>query len=476
NEKNWDNIGTKVFRDIKNIHSRFEAGNISTRSSIFDSVQLLGAQVFSDDSMLPVSQQGFAPVIHGIAKSNAKVTVKQGGSTIYQTVVSPGQFVIDDLYPTSLSGDLLVTVTEEDGSERTFIQPFSSVPNMVREGQFKYTLSAGQYDSSNSSIDSNAFISEMSTMYGLSNRFTLYGGTQLSEKYDSFALGLGVSLGEFGAITGDVTHAIAKFDKKGRTQGQSYSINYSKDIEQIGASFTLASYRYSTKDFYSLEDFLDENNDNAIHVFDFNKKNRLQVSFNQQINDGEWGSISLNGYKQEYWNNNYKDRNLSASYSNSYGRISYSLSYSMMKSGRYSNDRQFMLNLSVPLDGWGGGGYVDYALMEDNDHHTTQRVAYSNTMLEDDNLSYTLAGTLEDDHENNAASGSVSYTGSHSILNGTISKRKNGTQLSYGASGAIIAHDNEVTFSQPVNDAEYNGVVIVDTNAEDVHINNGSGI
>ncbi|WP_417877163.1 fimbria/pilus outer membrane usher protein [Vibrio sp.] len=472
---NWDNLGTKVFRDVKSIRSRFEAGNISTRSNIFDSVKLLGAQMVSDDSMLPNSQQGFAPVIHGIANSNAKVTVEQDDSIIYQTVVSPGQFVIDDLYPTSLSGDLLVTITEEDGTERTFIQPFSGVPNMVREGQFKYTVSAGEYDSS--SIDADDFVGEMSAMYGLSNLLTVYGGLQLSEDYDAFALGLGISLGRFGALTADVTHSIADVDQDGYTQGQSYSLNYSKDIEEIGASFTLASYRYSTEDFYSLEDLLAANSDHVAFGFEDHKKERLQVSFNQQIKDGEWGSLSVYGYQQEYWDTDNKDRNLSVSYNNNIGRVSYSLSYSMMDSDRYSDDRQFMVNASIPLMGWRDSGYVDLSVTEDNSHHTIGRMSYSDSALDDDNLNYSIAATVQDGEDNNAASASVSYTGSHADMNATVSKRRGGTQLSYGASGAIIAHSGGVTLSQPINSAEYNGIVIVDTNeAEDIHVNNGTGI
>ncbi|HHX8648262.1 fimbrial biogenesis outer membrane usher protein [Vibrio antiquarius] len=473
----WNDLGTKVFHDVKSLNSRFEAGNISTRSSIFDSVKILGAQLVTEDSMLPESQRGFAPVIHGIANSNAKVTVEQDGSVIYQTVVSPGQFVIDDLYPTSLSGDLVVTIREEDGSERTFIQPFSSVPNMVREGQFKYTVAAGQYDAS--SVDSDAIVAEASAMYGISNGLTVYGGAQTSEDYNAFALGLGLSLGRFGALTGDVTHSIADVEGQGYTQGQSYSINYSKDIEEIGASFNLASYRYSTEDFYTLEDLLIENEGSNTFWWglDERKKQKLQLSFNQQINDGEWGSLSVYGYQQEYWDSDNIDRNLTASYSNNFDRVSYSLSYSMMDSTAYSDDSQVMLNVSVPLEGWFDGGYVDYAISNDSNDHTIQRAGYTNTALEDDNLSYSIVATAEDGEGNDSISASTSYTGNHADLNATVSHRKDSTQVSYGASGAVIVHSDGVTMSQPINSADYNGVVLVDTNqAEDVHIENGTGI
>ena len=49
------------------------------------------------------------------------------------------------IYPTSNSGDLTVKVKEADGSEQTFIQPFSSVAIFQREGHLKYTLSGGEY-------------------------------------------------------------------------------------------------------------------------------------------------------------------------------------------------------------------------------------------------------------------------------------------------------------------------------------------
>lgn len=472
---NLDNLGTKLFTDVRRINSRFEVGNINTQSDIFDGVSLKGAQLFSDDAMRPESQQGFAPVIHGIANSNAKVTVEQDGSIIYQTVVAPGQFIIDDLYPTSTSGDLLVTITEEDGSEKTFIQPFSSTPNMVRENQFKYSLSAGQFDSD--SIDSDSFVTQGTAMYGLSNELTIYGGFQAAEKYGSFALGLGFSLGDFGAISTDMSYSIADLDSEGYTQGQSYSIDYSKNFEQIGASVTLASYRYSTKNYYTLEDLLAANTDGDEVGYEDHKKERLQLSYNQQLNNSEWGSLSLYGYTQKYWDSDYKDRNLSASYSNNISIVNYTLSYSWMDSDRYSDDKQLMLTLTLPLDSFEHTGYIDYTLTEDSDHMTTNRVSYTNTALVDNNLSYTLSGMTQDHSNNDSASASVSYTGSRVNLDSSISQSRGATQLSYGASGAIIAHSGGVTLSQPINSTEYNGVVLVDTdNAEGVHINNGTGI
>ncbi len=82
--------------------------------------------------MLPDSLRGYAPVVRGIANSNARVTVFQGKSQLYETTVAPGPFAIDDLFATNFSGDLTVVVTEADGSVSTFTVPFSAVPQSMR--------------------------------------------------------------------------------------------------------------------------------------------------------------------------------------------------------------------------------------------------------------------------------------------------------------------------------------------------------
>ncbi|MBD3704698.1 fimbria/pilus outer membrane usher protein [Klebsiella pneumoniae] len=62
---------------------------------------------------------------------------------LYQTYVTPGAFVIDDLYPTASSGNLEVAVKESDGEIRRFTQPYASVTSMQREGSLKYNWSPG---------------------------------------------------------------------------------------------------------------------------------------------------------------------------------------------------------------------------------------------------------------------------------------------------------------------------------------------
>lgn len=84
----WEAISTSLQRDIKALKSQLEIGQTATNGELFDSVQMMGVKLETDTSMLPTSQQGFAPVVRGIANSDARVTIKQNGYTIYQTNVS----------------------------------------------------------------------------------------------------------------------------------------------------------------------------------------------------------------------------------------------------------------------------------------------------------------------------------------------------------------------------------------------------
>lgn len=152
-ESQFSSVYTYAQRDIIALGGNVTFGQSSSPSDVFDSISYTGAQIASDDDMLPDSMKGFAPVIRGTAHSNAQVIVRQNGYVIYQNYVAPGAFEINDLYPTGGSGDLNVTVKETDGSEQHFVVPYASVPVLQREGRFKYSLTAGRYRSYDNDVE-----------------------------------------------------------------------------------------------------------------------------------------------------------------------------------------------------------------------------------------------------------------------------------------------------------------------------------
>ncbi len=119
----YQNIATYLAHDIPSIRSDLTVGDSFTDGAVFDSFGFRGVSLASDDQMLPDSQLEYAPVVHGIARTNARVVITQNGNTILETTVSPGAFEINDLYATGYGGDLHVTVYEADGTQDTLHGP-----------------------------------------------------------------------------------------------------------------------------------------------------------------------------------------------------------------------------------------------------------------------------------------------------------------------------------------------------------------
>ncbi|KVP64223.1 hypothetical protein WJ90_23230 [Burkholderia ubonensis] len=139
----YNSIRTYVQRDITPLKARVTLGESNTSGDLFDTFAFRGVQLATDDQMWPESMRGYAPVVRGIAQTNARVTVRQGDAVLYETSVAPGEFVIDDLYPTGYGGDLNVTVTEADGRVQEFKVPYASVAQLLRPGRTRYSVVAG---------------------------------------------------------------------------------------------------------------------------------------------------------------------------------------------------------------------------------------------------------------------------------------------------------------------------------------------
>ncbi|MBJ5304214.1 fimbria/pilus outer membrane usher protein, partial [Salmonella enterica subsp. enterica serovar London] len=176
---NLDFQNRYVQRDITALRSQLIMGEAYTTGETFDSVNIRGARLYSDSRMLPSSQASYAPIIRGVANSNARVTITQGGYKIYETTVPPGAFIIDDLSPSGFGSDLIVTIEEADGSRRTFSQPFSSVMQMQRPGVARWDFSIGQMKDDSLRHEPNLI--QGSFYYGINNYVTGYAGLQVTD-------------------------------------------------------------------------------------------------------------------------------------------------------------------------------------------------------------------------------------------------------------------------------------------------------
>jgi outer membrane usher protein len=466
---NFDVISTYAERDIRALRGRVRLGDSYTSGNVFESTQFRGVQLSSDESMLPDSLRGYAPVVRGIAQTNAKVEIRQNGYVVYTTVVPPGPFVISDLYPASSSGDLEVTVTEADGRQTQFRQPFSAVPNMLREGASRYQFTMGQARSG-SLGGAKPYFLQASYAYGVRGGFTPYTGVTLSDIYQAAVIGAGKNMGDLGAVSFDVTHARTKQRDGATIQGQSWRFLYAKALMQTGTDFRLLGYRYSTAGY---RDFNEAMREGDAFFWDYHRKARVEGTVTQNL--GKAGSVYLTASQQSYWSGRNSDLTLQLGYNGNYQRLSYGVYVSQARDQGGRRSHQITATLSMPLDGSGRNARLPTANLmigRDSQGAINAQAGVSGSLLENGNLYYSAyAGRQGSQGAQGSFSGS--YQGSQGKIDAGYSYGSGYRQASLGLAGGAVVHGGGVTLSQPLQDT----LVLVEAKGtRDVGVENQTGV
>jgi outer membrane usher protein len=229
-------------------------GDANTRGDVFESINFRGLQFSSDEAQLPIGLQSYAPVIRGTARSNALVEIRQNNYLVYSMNVAPGNFEIADLSGVNDSGDLEIKIIESDGSVRTYTQPYASIPNMVRAGQHKYQITAGQYRSGSGA--ELPYFGQLTYTLGFNNFLTPYVGV-LAADYHSVAGGTAWSLGNWGAVSADLSYARNTLFSGRQEDGLAVRVNYAKSINTLGTDIHLTGSHYSEQ-YFSFADAVQE--------------------------------------------------------------------------------------------------------------------------------------------------------------------------------------------------------------------------
>lgn len=476
----WDTVYTYAQRAIIPLKAQFTAGDSSSPADVFDSIPFRGAQLASDDDMMPDSLKGYAPVVRGIARTNAQVIIRQNGYQIYQSYVAPGAFEITDMYPTGGAGDLYVTVKESDGSEQHFTVAFASLPVLQREGRFKYAFTGGQYRSYNSDVDKTPF-SQLTGIYGLPHGLTLYGGFQESSKYQSLAAGIGKNMGDLGAFSTDVTQAWSKPQDRDKSSGQSWRIRYSKNFVETGTNFAIAGYRYSTNGYYGMQEVMDSYGDNS--ALQDRRRNRAEVTMSQNIGQN-LGSLMLSVVREDYWNSGKTMESYSAGYNNSWNSVSYGITYTYSKNGSsdnygnngrgkiYDKDQQIAFNVSVPLDKFLPRTWANYSMNASKNNGTTHNVGLNGSALENNALNWNVQQGYGTDNVGYTGNANADYKGTYGEVTAGYGYDKDSDRLNYGLQGGIIAHADGITLSQQLGETN---ALVAAPGAVGVGVSNQSG-
>jgi len=174
----------KTFAEQK---AMVQAGQINVSGGLLPVPSITGVQYMPDAALVP---QGGGPSFDGIANSQSRVEVRQQGILIYTAVVPAGPFTLSNLPLVSASGDLDVTLTENNGSQRRYTVPAAALRQAAPPPQ-GLTVAAGKVrDVGHAGIDTPLLVTATKG-WNVTARHTVTAGALASTGYQAAAAGVG---------------------------------------------------------------------------------------------------------------------------------------------------------------------------------------------------------------------------------------------------------------------------------------------
>ncbi|WP_271411553.1 fimbria/pilus outer membrane usher protein [Pseudomonas sp. Q1-7] len=468
----WKSLRTYAQRSLPGLQSEVTVGETFTSGQLLSSMGYRGIQLASDERMLPDSLRGYAPTVHGIANSNARVVIRQDGNELYQTTVAPGPFAINDLFPTGYGGDLEVEVTEADGRTSTFKVPYSPMPNALRPGLWRYSLAAGQVRHGGMDMPQASFV-EGSFEYGLSNALTARLASRAASGYLGTLVG-GVYTNSLGAFGLSTTVSRAEVPD-GQKRGWMSQATYSRTFQGSGTNLSIGSARYSTEGYRELIDALGERESGVQGDWSsgsYQQRSRLDVQVNQRLAGTD--SLYLAASTQSYRNRKGNDRQLQFGYS---GTFANGIGYNLAISRRFDSLDQrantlHMLSISIPLGSAGGNSTLTASTNHSGRRGYYHQANLSGTAGEARDLTYGLNVSHAEIDHSTVLGGTLQKRFPNVALSGSLSRGTDFWQVSANAMGSLAIHSGGITAGPYLGDTF---ALIEAKGAEGALVMNGQG-
>ncbi|EOK2730534.1 PefC/AfrB family outer membrane usher protein [Escherichia coli] len=420
---------------ISQVQGDLLLGKSQTRTELFSDFNFYGAALRSNSNMRPWESRGYAPDISGIASTPSRITVKQNGYTVYSKMVPAGPYRLDDLRPMG-NGDLVVTVEDESGNKTEQVYPVTTLPTLLRPGEFQYNLAAGKKNNSNEldkAFDSDTGLFWLGSLdYGFSTT-TLNSAFILNDDYQAGGLGVTQMLGGLGAVSLSANVSKASYDNGEEKSGQSFSVKYAKSFTDR-TDLQLLTYRYQSKGYVEFAEF------NPKDIWRYgNQKSRYEARLSHRF-DGTYLSGSY--WRQDYWMREGSDTGSTLSLSTSVFD-----SVSVFLNGSYSKyawsdkaDYSVSLSLSVPFDLKGTRHYSSNSVGYTRTGGTTFNTSVS--AMPTDRFNYSLSANAGSKGDRGAsASASYAFDAIQTNMGVSRSYNKHGssqTSFSGSVSGSVL--------------------------------------
>lgn len=443
----YHSTDTTLRRDLPSLRAGLTVGDGTSDGQVFDSIGFRGVMLATDDRMLAPSQRNYAPSIRGVARTNASVTVTQNGVLLYKTTVPPGPFSIDDLYPPGTGGNLLITVTEADGTERSFSLPYFASVQLLREHALRYQAVLGTVRGPG--MPSRESMALATAQYGVGEGVTLLGGGLAAAHYSSALGGIAVAT-PVGAIAAKV--GLADFDSPtdGPQQGANFETTYAVVVPRALTNISLDVTRGSTRHAYTFRDAMVVLGGPAPvpGVSPMTRvRSRESVNISQPLHGG---TLVASAMSESFWDQTQRITQYQIGYSWSVGR---STAHVALSRGSINGvaDTQASLWFNVPLGMAADAGTLGLNLANDSRTGVTAQTTYSNAIGARRALTYTLQSSAASGGEHNIG-GYATWNTPVAILTASTTDSPASKQWSLGASGGVILHAGGLTFGPPLGD------------------------
>jgi outer membrane usher protein len=460
--------------DLPAWQSQLTVGDYTTSGQVFDAVPFRGVNIASDDRMLPDDELGFAPIVRGVANSNARVTIRQRGQIIYQTTVAPGPFAITDLPTLGGSGNLQVTVTEANGQQETRYVPYSYVTNLLRPGVSRYSVTAGLLNMPG--MHGRPPMMEATYQRGLNNLITAYGGITGSAGYGAVLAGAAFNT-RFGAVGADLSMSHTQLPGQRTHNGQSLHLTFTKSWAE-GTNLSFGAYRYNSSGYYSLTQAesarhpISANWANGYDTFDSSPQ-RSQFSINVDQSMGRWGSFALNGSDVRYWHGQPSQLTYGASYSNTFfhNELNVQLTLQRMRQLGTTNgmpplpsiygtpmlthrtDTQIMLMVSIPLGHATHAPSLSTNFSRDSQGGATYNASLSGSL--GDNGVFSYDANLQHSNSGNGYNLGAQYQGSKATVMARVGHSAGADQASINVNGSAVVFRHGVVLGPPLDGGSF---------------------
>ncbi|MEZ8088071.1 fimbria/pilus outer membrane usher protein [Vibrio sp. 1S139] len=464
------------YTPIRGIKSKLTFGNTSFGSDVYDSFQMMGVRLQSDDQMLPSNLRGYSPVVSGTVNTNAVITIRQRDNVIKVVNVNAGPYLIDDL-PQATQGTLDVEIKQADGTMQRYQVNGADVLYLTRPNHVRYSISAGAPNSDSYKHTPGFFSAEAS--YGVNNSLSLFSATLLSEDYQSYTIGSGINLNHLGAASFDISTAQAILDDNTDTSGLSYGFNYNNTLTDFGLGLRVAGYRFSEEQYYEFDEYLRSYNDpddSGIYAANNKRKDEKYISLTQNFGStSAYVSYSSNTYWDRRRNSSRYDVNIS--HPLKLNGIDLYLTMNLYQSNdsyvtydsgadEYSSsidEKGWSLGISIPM---GGSNSVSVQTNSRSGDYS-QNLAYSG-YNNDDGSNYRVAYDVYEG-ESNGVSGN--YNRDFSVISTSVGgsyKTNSYSQVNANAMGSVLLSKHGLAYSA-LNAGSSR--ILIDSNVPNITIN-----